>query len=227
MLTRYPADYLRFKLLPSSDKFVVTPVGVFFKGLLWEPPEGQKKQWLLPATRSTYPVAATFHRNLVDVIYVHDKKDPTKWTTMHLSDRCSDHAGKSFAEVEAVEEARLTLAELADEHNLRLEIQHDEEAIAREKQARAQVKAALDNAAGRSRTNGAAERRAVAVKKARAKTKVLATTADAPPAPAPAVRPVQTQAAVPVGPDASPPVSSSTTGANAALQALLNLKKKP
>lgn len=229
MLTRYPADYLRFKLLPSSDKFTVTSGGVFFKGLLWEPPTELKKHWLLPATRGTYSVSATFHRNLVNHIYVHDPKDPTKWTTMHLSDRCLDHLGKTFADTEYLNDARLTLEQLADEHNLALEIQNDEEAIAREKTARVATKAALHRAAGRSRTSGAAEKREVEAKRARVKTKVLETTAvvsgpaaqrAAPPRGASAPMPAP---ATPTQPAASPKVA---TVANTALQSLLNLRKK-
>lgn len=229
MLTRYPADYLRFKLLPSSDKFTVTSGGVFFKGLLWEPPTELTKHWLLPATRGTYNVSATFHRNLVDHIYVHDPKDPSKWTTMHLSDRSIDHLGKTFADMEYLKDARLTLEQLADEHNLALEIQNDQEATAREKTARAAAKAALHKAAGRSRTNGAAEKRAVEVARARVKTKVLETTAIAsgPTAPrslSPRGESATTLALTPPAQPVSAP--KVATVANTALQALLNLKKK-
>jgi hypothetical protein len=228
MLTRYSADYMRFKLLPRSDKFTVTPSGVFFKGLVWEPGAASKQKWLLPATRKPYEVSASYHRNLVDVIYVHDKKDPTKWTTMTLAPRSLQHLGKSFAEFESVKEARLTLNELGEEHNLSLLIQHDEEAEAREKEARAAATAALRRAGGRSRTNGAVEMRDAEAKRNRAAMKTLATTAvdsgTSVPSPA-SVRP-----AAPPSPATNASAlstSNASTSANAALQVLLNLRKKP
>jgi len=175
-LSRFDPDFLRFKLLPS-DEFTVTPAGVFYAGLLWVPPKSERGTWLLPATRGFYKVRATFHRNLVDCIYVHDRKDPTKWTTMQLADRCLQYAGRSFAEMKHLQLARLTLKELADEHNLSLELAYDREAAERNRAAIAEAKVALAVAKGRSRTSSATAKRANEALRNRARTPVLATTA--------------------------------------------------
>ncbi|WP_431102919.1 hypothetical protein [Roseateles noduli] len=232
MLTQLREEDLRFKLLPS-DWFTVTPVGVFYKGLLWVPERSKQAKWLLPATRGFYKVRATFRRNLVDFIYVHDQKDPTAWTKMYLADDCIDSAGKTFAEVEDVEEARLTLAELAAEHNLALEIAHDEASAAREKAARAKTQAALDKAGSRSRTTGAVAMRDDEARRNRLKQKALPATVGAPPA---ANRTPQISSAAPARPALLPSVTGSTPGragnsnsmaaGNQGLQALLDLRKR-
>lgn len=227
-LTRFDEDYLRFKLLPS-DEFTVTPTGVFHGGLLWEPDRAVRKQWLLPATQGFYKVTATFDRRLVDVIYVHDKKDPSKWTTMHLSTKCSRYLGMSFAQVEAVEEARLTLAQLAEEHNLALAIQHDEEAIAREEAARRVTQDAIRKAGGRSRTSTSKQTRDAQANAARRRVKTLATTAapsepTLPAAPSAPAAPKSVLTSLPPG--GSGVNRPAATSANHGLQALLNLRKK-
>lgn len=222
MLTRFDPEDLRFKLLPSDDKFTVTSSGVFYKGLLWVPEKSQKTKWLLPAAREVYKVRASFHRNLVDRIYVHDRKDPSKWTTMTLSDGSLIHVGKSFAELEHVKDALLTLQDLAAEHNLALEIHADEESIAREKAARKLTQAAVYKAGHKSRTNGAVEKREAQAKQARMQTKVLASTADD------ALMAAPSRPAGPDGPRSpiSPSIkSSSASASNQGLQALLNLRK--
>lgn len=225
MLTQYDADYVRFKLLPS-DTFTVTPAGVFSQGLLWVPPESEKAKWLLPAAKGHYSVTATFHRDLVDCIYVHDPKDSSRWTTMFLSDRSLQHAGKTFAEVAHAEDARLTLDELANEYNLALEIQHDQAAMDREKAARKLTQSAIDRASGRSRTTGATELRDQQARNERAKTRTLATTAHgSEPAPKSTHRTPQPVSATP---PPSGPVSSNLAAASTAhdaFQALLNLRK--
>lgn len=232
MLTQLREEDLRFKLLPS-DWFTVTPVGVFYKGLLWVPEKLEQAKWLLPATRGFYRVRATFRRNLVDFIYVHDSKNPAVWTKMYLADESIDFAGKSFAEVAHVEDARLTLRELADEHNLALEIEHDEASAAREKFARSRTQAALDKAGSRSRTAGAVQMRTAEATRNRQKQKSLPAMAASIPAatePRPAAdaapRGTSSQTpGVPLPPQAGG--SASVASGNQGLQALLNLRKRP
>lgn len=229
--SRYEENYLRFKLLPSDDKFSVTHRGVYYKGLLWEPDQKQRKQWFLrAATSGFYKVSATFDRRSVAVIYVHDKKDPTKWTTMHLVANMAHHQGRSWPEYEALKEVKLTLDELAEEHNLTLELQNDYESGEREDASRRSVKQAGKAAGGRSRTADSVPKRAKAVQVERMAIPVLASTA--PPlspsgtqgSPSAVLLPASSDSSAPIGAIDQPKLAATT--ANKAFMALLNLKAK-
>jgi hypothetical protein len=134
----------------------------------------------------------------------------------------------SFAQYEALEGERLTLTQLAEEHNLALEIQHDEEAIERENVARRATQDALRKAGRRSRTADATAKRDAQANAARVQTKTLATTAvpavpAAPQRPAAAIAPAQSRPSTTAAESESPQPASTST--NNALQALLNLRK--
>lgn len=230
MLSSFDEDYLRFKLLPKGEA-VVTPKGILFNGLLYEPESKHRTEWLLPAVKGRYKTSVTYDRRLVDVIYLHDPKDASKWTTVSLVDACQQFAGLSAAEFESIEGARMTLDDLADEHNLTLNIRHHVAAQERETAARAATQRALHRAAGRSRTNGGKQARDNEVRRSRPQTKVLATSSAAQPTAASAVQPER--AARPTTPPSSSkpltstqPQSTPATAANTALLALLRLKNK-
>lgn len=233
MLSSFDEDYLRFKLLPK-DEAVVTSTGIFFNGLLYEPEANLRKQWLLPAVKGRYKTPITHDRRLVDCLYLHDAKNPSKWTTVHLVDACRQYAGLSSAEFESIEGARMSLDDLADEHNLTLNIRHYVAAEEREHEAKVATQKAIRNAAGRSRTHGGKDARENELRRSRPLTKVLATTSEAAPpaASSPPPKLVPTERAAPSPAASTSRVSSAATAvtasttANTALLALLNLKKK-
>jgi hypothetical protein len=220
--------FMRFKCLPSDD-MSVTPRGVFYKGLLYIPEPSLKQQWLLPATKGFYNVRATFDRRSVATIYVHDKKDPTKWTTMHLSPELAKHHGRSWAQFELLKVAKLTLADLAEEHNLQLELQNDHEAEERERASQAAAQKAIRAAKSKSRTADTSKKRAAAVDKEHASVPVLPTTAAPAPSSVPRKTPVAAIPEMPRPPTSAPePAKLKTvaTSNNKLLQSLLNLKAK-
>ena len=239
-LSKFSEDYMRFKLLPKA-KATVTKRGILFNGVLYQPERRFKDDWLLRATRGTFEVDATYERRLIDAIYLHDDKDPTRWMTVHLSEQFISYAGLSWAEMESIENARMTLDDLADEHNLTLALRHDVAAISREKVAQSAVNKAISKAPGRARTNGGLAQRLKEVKQNKVQTKVLRSTTGVTTTTEPnvsaaapftriassptkgAARPSPAPVSAPSVVIASPPAK---TTANAALQALLNLRKR-
>lgn len=228
MLSSFDEDYLRFKLLPQ-DEATVTTRGILFDGRLYEP-EGRAGQGLLmQAVKGVFKTPVSHERRLVDAIYIHDPKNPANWTTAHLSGNSASYLGLSAAEFESIEGVRITLDDLADEHNLTLNVRHYLGAEEREKVAKDATQKALHKAAGRSRTYGGKQAREVEVTQEHGRTKVMASTA-APSAPAPRPSspvPAPRQQPASVMQQAASNSPTAPTAANTALLALLKMRNKP
>ena len=230
MLSSFDEDFVRFKLLPKGEASVTTR-GILFNGLLYRPRGRGADELLLRAVRGVFNTPITYERRLVDAIYIHDPKNASKWTTADLTGDSTNYAGMSAAEFESIEGARMTLEDLADEHNLGINVRYHVAAEKREASSKAATKKALTLATGRSRTYGAQEKRAVEVQRGHVQTKVLASTTEAPAtstsasAQKPASKPV-TSIAGGSQPSSRPTPTTAPTAANAAFLALLNMKKK-
>ncbi len=244
--SKFAEDFLRFQLLPrvkadEKDAATVTHHGILFKGLLYECDRFHQQDLFLKARKRRFKVDVTYDRRLVDAIYVHDEKDPSRWDTAFLTGKCAGYGGLSFAEFEAVEDAQWTLDQLADEQNLMLAINFDEHADARQLAASSATRQAIGKAKGAGRKSGGKQLRDIQAKEDRAKLRVLAS---APPSSAGELAEmgdrngadtVSTRHETPTAmPSAAPTARSSTVKAgssttsttrNPALLALLNLKK--
>jgi putative transposase len=240
MMSRFEENVLRFKVLPKAEA-TVTGQGIKYRGLFYESAKILNDEWLVRAQKKHFKVPITVDRRRVDVIYIHDDKDPAKWDVAHLTGKSAEYAGWSFAELDALDHARKPLGWEAEEINLGVEINHSDAAEARAKAARKLTKAAIAKAGGASRTSGGKELREKEIEKDRVqatllKSLVLPPTA-APGATSPlALEAVSTQATSslsqaatgrPVVP-APPPLPALVrppTAKNNALAALLKLKK--
>jgi len=135
LMISFEHDYLRFKLLPESDEFLVRPSGIYYKNIRWVPPASQTAKWLLPATQKSYYVTASFRRGLVDCIHVHDPKDPTKWTNMSLAESHEILRGMTFAQAELRSNELLEINDQLEHYNLTKDIRYDAAAEERETEA--------------------------------------------------------------------------------------------
>jgi putative transposase len=221
LLASFSEDYLRFKLLPKATANV-RPDGIEFDGLLYEADKRDAPDMLLRATRKTYEVSVTYDRRLVDAIYVHDKKDPTRWMTVHLQAKHAHYAGLSWPEYTNIKTARMHLDDAASEKNLTMGIRYDAAAESREKTAQVIAKAVRAAKAGQRSSRTAKELRATEVKRGHLRTPVLPSTVVAEAAPASSTT-ARADSTVPTSENNS---AVAHTTVNAALQALLALRKK-
>lgn len=102
-LIRFSEVHVRFSLLPK-DEAVVTREGIRFKGCFYVCTEAFKNGWFIGSGKGVWKVVVSFDRRLVDAIYIHDPKDPTKHFIAHLSDKSRAYKGLSFTEVEVYEQ---------------------------------------------------------------------------------------------------------------------------
>lgn len=113
-LARRPEERIRFALLPKA-KATVTREGIRLGTCYYTCEEATKRGWFVAAGRGEFTVNASFDSRLVDTIYVHDDKDPTKFFVATLLDRCSDYRGLSVQEVVAIEFQRKILGKVGDQ----------------------------------------------------------------------------------------------------------------
>lgn len=148
---------------------------------------------------------------------------------MRLTAQSVEFHGMSFAQYESVRLSRDVLNHEADEHNLRLEIEHDQTVISREAQARKATRAAIRRAGGRSRTKDGKAYREIQAEQQRVKTTTLQSTADLDTSPTPSLTPAirndSQQESKANTSQSLTVVESKSTPANAALQALLKMRK--
>lgn len=104
-LARIPEEQVRFALLPKVDA-TVTREGIRLGACYYSCPEAISRGWLVAAGRGAFKVTASYDLRLVNSIYIHDDKDPTKFFVATLLDKCSDYRNLSFQEVEAIEYQR-------------------------------------------------------------------------------------------------------------------------
>ncbi len=116
VLTRYTEQYVRFSLLPHTDA-TVTRDGIEFKGCYYTCPEAIEDGWLVKAGRGVFKKKVSFDHRLVDSIYIHDLKDPTKFIVATLLKKSRDYQGFSFAEVAAYEKLKAYVHRDAEQHN--------------------------------------------------------------------------------------------------------------
>jgi hypothetical protein len=107
-LSRIPEEVVRFALLPKAEA-TVTREGIGLGACSYSCPEAMSRGWMVAAGRGAFNVQVSYDRRLVDTIYIHDDKDPTRHFVATLLDKCSDFRGLSFAEVEGIEHKRETL----------------------------------------------------------------------------------------------------------------------
>jgi hypothetical protein len=101
LLTQYSEELVRFALLPRMQA-TVTREGIRIGNCYYSAPEAIAKEWFISAGRARFNVTVSYDRRLVDAIYVHDDRDPTKYFAGQLLDKCSHFRGRSFAEVESL-----------------------------------------------------------------------------------------------------------------------------
>lgn len=104
-LARVPEEQVRFALLPRAEA-TVTREGIRLGHCYYSCPEAISRGWIVAAGRGAFPVSVSYDRRLVDSIYIHDDKNPTRFFVATLLDKCSDYRGLSFQEVEAIEYLR-------------------------------------------------------------------------------------------------------------------------
>jgi putative transposase len=107
-LTRFDEEYVRFSLLPA-DKAVITRGGIQFNGCFYSAPVAVESGWFVRAGNGTKSIDISYDRRLVDSIYLHDDKDPTKFYVAHLLEKSAEYRGLSFAEVQAYESLKRRL----------------------------------------------------------------------------------------------------------------------
>ena len=105
LLRKYSEEEVRFALLPQQKGYVSRD-GIRIGSCYYSAPEAIAKGWFVAAGRSAFTVNVSFDRRLVDEIYIHDDKDPGNFFVAQLLDKCSHLRGKSFSEVEALEDIR-------------------------------------------------------------------------------------------------------------------------
>lgn len=102
LLTQYSEEQIRFALLPRMSA-TVTREGIRIGSCYYSAPEALAKGWFVAAGQGRFMVTVSYDRRLVDGIYVHDDRDPTKYFVAQLLDKCSHFRGRSFAEVESLD----------------------------------------------------------------------------------------------------------------------------
>lgn len=108
-LPRIREEQIRFALLPRIDA-TVTKDGIAIGSCYYSCPEAIRRGWMVIAgQRGEFKVRASYDRRLVDTVYVHDDKDPTKFFVATLLDKCSHYRGLSFQEVAAIDFFRARL----------------------------------------------------------------------------------------------------------------------
>lgn len=116
VLTRYGEAHVRFSLLPH-DQATVTSNGIEFKNCFYSCPEAVEGGWFVRAGKGNFKKAISYDRRLVDTIYLHDAKDPTKFVIATLLEKSRRFKGMSFAEVEAYDKLVANMHLDADHHN--------------------------------------------------------------------------------------------------------------
>ncbi|SFI02848.1 Mu transposase, C-terminal [Collimonas sp. OK307] len=135
-LTRFAEDYVRFSLLPMGTA-TITRGGISFNGCYYSTPEAFENGWFVKSGKGISSIDISYDRRLVDAIYIHDAKDPTKFCIARLLDKSSEYKGLSYAEVEAYETMKRKLG-------------HSYEQL--ERQQRSNYHAHVDPIAKRART---------------------------------------------------------------------------
>lgn len=104
-LARISEELVRFALLPRAEA-TVTREGIRLGHCYYSCPEAISRGWMVAAGRGAFQVTVSYDRRLVDSIFIHNDKHPTKFFVATLLDKCSDYRGLSFQEVEAIEYQR-------------------------------------------------------------------------------------------------------------------------
>lgn len=115
LLTRFPAERIRFSLL-RKDTAKVTEKGVEFRGCYYSFPEAIARKWFETARKSRFTVVVSYDARLVDHIYVHDLEGRSEPRLATLTSRSEKYKGLCFEEVHYFEKLR---------QELRLESEHE------------------------------------------------------------------------------------------------------
>lgn len=108
LLTRYPAEVVRFALLPKAQA-VVTEKGIEFKDCFYSFPEAIANKWFERARKSRFKVDVSFDMRLVDSIYVHQLNGKGEPYVATLTERSTKYRGYSVAEVHFYEARRAAI----------------------------------------------------------------------------------------------------------------------
>jgi len=131
-LKRFDEEYVRFSLLPEGLARI-TQQGIIFSGCYYSCTEAIEGGWFVRAGRKQFSMAISFDKRLVDDIYIHDPKNPSKFITATLTDRSREYVGMSFDEVKAQEifKARLAPARKHENRELATEFHQEIDKISR------------------------------------------------------------------------------------------------
>lgn len=116
MLTRYGEAHVRFSLLPHAEA-TVTRNGILFNGCYYSCPEAIEEGWFVRAGKGVAKKKLSYDLRLVDSIYLHDMRDPTKYVVATLLEKSRQYKGLSFAEVQAYEKLGANVRRDAEQHN--------------------------------------------------------------------------------------------------------------
>jgi len=105
VLTRYPAEWARFKLLPTG-KAVISREGIFFKDCWYSCQEAIDQGWFVSAGKGRASISVAYDPRLTDEIFLHDTTDRTKFITARLLPKSLQYQGLSFDEVSYFERQR-------------------------------------------------------------------------------------------------------------------------
>jgi hypothetical protein len=172
VLARMPMEIMRRKLMPR-DEATVKRDGIHLRGLIYEFDESEDralKEWHTQASLSgSFGVQVQYQPDLVDVIWVLDRRDERKQHKLKLTTTSQAYAGYSFAEVQYVV-ARLSDKQLAaDEINKRHDVAARQDVKAMSKQPYADAMAAAKGMTpGMRRSGSEAFREAEAAERRRA-----------------------------------------------------------
>jgi hypothetical protein len=122
LLTRHSEADVRFALLPRADA-TVEHEGIRLGDCYYSAPEAIAEGWFVSARRGRFKVPVSYDRRLVDAIYVHDPRNPTRYFIAHLLEKNAAYRGKSFAEVESLAYAREVMRQ--EGQQIRRQLQSD------------------------------------------------------------------------------------------------------
>ena len=108
LLTQYTEAEVRLALLPQTE-VTVTREGIRLGDCFYGAKEAADYGWFVHAGNGRFNVTASYDLRCVDIIYIHDERNPDLHFEARLLDKCSHLRGMSHREVEALSVLRKAL----------------------------------------------------------------------------------------------------------------------
>jgi putative transposase len=113
-LPRYSEERVRMALLPR-DEGTVSEHGIEFGGCFYTCPEALEQGWFVQGRKKRFKLTVSYDRRLVDTVYVHDRNRKGSTYKCKLTPFSEKYAGKSLAEVFAMEKFQTMLIASSDQ----------------------------------------------------------------------------------------------------------------